>query len=124
MDEIGVSYKISRKIAINVLKYNTKITEMHKKNRVKMPSPLRTETKISTVDLRFERSLYVGTASAASLAPAQARRKKDFRYALSRVFSSRCSNWSRAACAPIHHGHFTKTYNWRQEQPKKRGFMI
>ena len=37
----------------------------------------------------------MGTASAASFAPAQARRKKDFRYAPSRVFSSRCSHWSR-----------------------------
>ena len=24
-------------------------------------------------------------------------------------------------CAPINHSHFTKTYNWNQNQPNKRG---
>ena len=59
-----------------------------------MTGAIRTEPRYA-VDFRFERTLSVGTASAASFAPAQARRKKDFRYAPSRVFSSRCSHWSR-----------------------------
>ncbi|WP_277586514.1 hypothetical protein [Psychrobacillus antarcticus] len=65
-----------------------------RKTGQKTPGPLKQKRRYA-IDFRSERTLSVGTASAASLAPAQARRKKDFRYAQSRVFSSRCSHWSR-----------------------------